>query len=369
VLYHSFPRPRRDKWDDPNSPDKNPSDKGIKILENILRYGLLLVPEKIDYPYKTDTEGKKSPTFNLIQCRFCLTALEDIAKLEDHAKFFGDIHLEFTEESVYAMGAIPVMYVPKAPSNAEPTSLWHLAFSFIHRLSDLQTIASMLEYLDDAATNYAHEEEISLKADIGNAKEIKVAQLRDILELILGGVVDTRLDKDKKKAEFTQIQGAIQGFSSLFYFTDDVDRPTELLHYFWQREWRIVQGISINGNVQDRELTYNEKEATLGVDEKYFGFVPVFDFCTGRHRRIDMCRLLPEINSKPIQEFINRILIPSNLYKQAISIAQASGFPETKIISHTNNYKELQPETEKKRNIQNGKQGVSLKTTAHEGRR
>jgi hypothetical protein len=344
MLYHSFPRPRRANRFDPNSPDKNPQDKGIKILENILKYGLLLVPETLDYP-KTDAEGKESGSFRLVQCRFSMTAIDDIAKLQDHAEVFGNIHLEFTEESAYALGAIPVMYVPKPPFSltAEPASLWHLASSFIHRLCDLQTIAYMIEYLDMAAADYAQEKEITVNADTGNSKKINVAQLRDILELILEGIVDINLDKEKKEAEFAQIQGAIQGLCSLFYPTDTKDE--ELLHYFRQHEWRIIQGMSINGNGQDRELEANEKKAILGVDKNFFNFEPDFEFRTGRHSRIDLCRLLPEINGKHIREYINRILVPSHLYKQAVAITDDIKFPKEKIIPHKGNYAKLKPHT------------------------
>jgi hypothetical protein len=346
MLYHSFPRPRKVNPADPNSPDKNPPGKGIKILENILKYGLLLVPETPEYPVRTGAEGKKSSMFNLVQCRFSLTALEDIAKLEQHAKAFGDIHLEFTEESAYAIGAIPVMYVPKAPFSAEPTSLWHLASSFIHRLSDLQTIAYMLEYLDEATTDYVHEKKITINTETGSIKEINVAQLRDILELILEGIVDINKEKKEKKVEFSQIQGAIQGLCSLFYFTDD--EYTEPLHYFRQREWRIIQGMSINGTVQDIELPSKkpweekdpeEKEAVLDVDRVFFG--KEVESRTGRHRRIELCRILPKINGKHIREYINRILVPAALYEQAIRIAQATEFPIAKIIPHNKNYGEL----------------------------
>jgi hypothetical protein len=344
MLYHSFPRPRREKPDDPKSPDKNPPYKGIKILENILKYGLLLVPETLDYPGKTDAEGKEIGAFSLVQCRFSMTAIDDIAKLQDHAEAFGGIHLEFTEESAYALGAIPVMYVPKAPFSvkAEPTSLWHLACSFIYLLCDLQTITYMLEYLDGAATDYAHEKEITVSADTGNTKKINVAQLRDILELILEGVVDINLNKKEKQTEFAQLQGAIQGLCSLFYFTDTKD---ELLHYFRQHEWRIIQGMSINGNEQDRELEANEKKAILGVDENFFGLKPDFEFRTGKHRRIDLCRLLPEIDGKHIREYINRILVPSDLYEQAVAITDDIKKPKKKIIPYKDNYAELRPHT------------------------
>jgi len=232
------------------------------------------------------------------------------------------------------------MYVPKAPFSAETTSLWNLAFSFIHRLSDLQTIAYMLEYLDEAVTDYAHEEKITINAETGSKKEINVAQLRDILELILEGIIDIRQGKEEKKAEFSQIQGAIQGLCSLFYFTD---KNNKLLHYFWQREWRIIQGMSINGTVQDRELEICEKEAILDVDKDFFNLELDFEFRIGRYRRIELCRILQKIKNKHIREYINRIFVPSNLYEKVITIAQTVGFPKKKIIPHNDNYAGLKP--------------------------
>ena len=191
-------------------------------------------------------------------------------------------------------------------------------------------------------TDYAHEEEITVNAETGSTKEIKVAQLRDILELILEGIVDIRQGKAEKKAEFSQIQGAIQGLCSLFYFTDDEYK--EPLHYFRQREWRIIQGMNIEGTVQDRELEIWEQEAILDVDRDFFGFE--VESRTGRHCRVDLCRLLPKINGKHIREYINRILVPSDLYKQAITAAETNGFPGAKIIPHNNNYAALKPQTD-----------------------
>jgi len=82
VLYHSFPRPRI----------YNPPDKGLKILDNILKYGLLLVPEIRKYP-KLDEEEKKPGEYKLIQCRFCMTAIDDENTFKKHTEDFGNIHI------------------------------------------------------------------------------------------------------------------------------------------------------------------------------------------------------------------------------------------------------------------------------------
>jgi len=331
MLYHSFPRDR----------DANPSGKDIKILENILRYGLLLVPEIISYPGKT---GKKTGGFNLVQCRFCLTAINDTALLKKHAEKFGAIHLEFTEESIYEIGAIPVMYVPKAPdTTTATTSLWHLAATFIHRLNDFRIITTMLELLDAESAKYIHEKEITVTSRTGTVKEIDAAQLRDILELILERTVNIHDETEKKKKEYSQIQGAIQAICSLFYFTDN-ERPKEheekLLHYFRQHEWRIVQGMSVMESEQDRELIQKEQEAVLDVDSGFFtkklGLgIPGFKFDSGKeHRIIDLCRILPAVNGKPIQSYIRQIYVPDERYNKALAVAEKNNFPAEKIVPY-----------------------------------
>jgi hypothetical protein len=124
------------------------------MLENMLRYGLLLGPEIIEYP----SPNAEREDIRIVQCRFCMTALEDVNQLIEHARIFGNVHLEFTTESAYEMGATPVMYVPKVEPEASlagPNSLWHLASSFIHRMSDLQRICARLEKLDEESTKFA----------------------------------------------------------------------------------------------------------------------------------------------------------------------------------------------------------------------
>jgi hypothetical protein len=217
------------------------------------------------------------------------------------------------------------MYVPIAPYTVEenPTSLRHLAATFIHRLRDLQMIASMLEYLDEAATDFAGEEEITVKSDTGKSKTINPALLRDILELILDGIVNIGDNKERKKKEFAQIQGAVQSLYSLFFFADDLPdkiKDSPPLKSFKEREWRIVQGMIVKGKKQDRYLTGEERKAIMAVDTGFFG-AELDLYIDGRKpQRIDLCRILPSINGKPVQSFINRIYVPFERYKDTLAM-------------------------------------------------
>ena len=329
MLYHSFPRPR----------ENNPSGKGIKILNNILKYGLLLVPEVQKYRGKKDMKNNMGEDLIMTQCRFSMTALDDISKLEEHAKFFGNIHLEFTPQSVYEMGAIPVIYIPEN-ENDNTNSLWNLAYSILHRLYNFKKIVLMLEELDKNADIFADEKEIEIEieTEAGKLKYFNVSQLRDTLELILKNVVDLNDDRKTKEMEFSQMQGAIQGMCSLFYFTDNYrEKDNPYLYYFRQHEWRIVQGMSVSGTVQDKEIvpkgsTDTEvKDAILAVDSCFFGKELGVCFDGVKPKIIDLCRLLSEVNGKKVQEYINRILIPVEYKKEALEIITANVFPIEKV--------------------------------------
>jgi hypothetical protein len=174
------------------------------------------------------------------------------------------------------------------------------------------------------------------------SKSLNVAQLQDTLELILAGTVYAHKERDMRKIEFEQIQGAIQGGCSLFYYTDRLkkDKTYRYLHYFNLREWRIVQGMTINGILQDKTLTSGEREAMIGVDKDFFnkeltviiknkndGAFRIID----RFQIIDRCRMLSAINGKYIWSFINRILVPPEMYERALKIAKDLDFPLDKI--------------------------------------
>jgi len=312
MLYHSFPRPR-------GIPDKNPPDKGIKILENILRYGLLLAPEIIGYEGVLDVEGKKTDPVSMVQCRFCMTAIDNAELLQKHAEYFGSIHIEFTEECAYEMGAIPVIYLPEAPLDATSNSLWHLAVFFVRRLRDFNVIINKLCELDKAIHKYVDADVYKMPIDMqGREKNFDVIQLRDTLELILDGIVDTYKDRNSKNAqelkevEFNQMLGAIEGMCSLFYPTDNIRKEGDekFLFFFKQREWRIIANMCIAGESQDRDIYLHERKAIVAVDKDFFEKNKQNFPTVGLHPRINLCRLLPEINNKPIKDYINKIYVP-----------------------------------------------------------
>src|SRR5882757_349348 len=101
-LYHSFPRRGANTAEE--------VDKGLNILACIRDFGLLLLPESIEW--SLPLKSKPPRTIPFVQSRVCFTDLTP-AELPQHAETFGHFALEFEMESARRLGAVPVFYVPQ----------------------------------------------------------------------------------------------------------------------------------------------------------------------------------------------------------------------------------------------------------------
>jgi len=283
--------------------------------------GILLVPEVIEYPSEQFSSNIEQSYYRLIQSRFCLTKL-DINKLADHARFFGTFHLEFSYNSIIELGAIPVMYLPRIDKTSDPLSLKHLASSFIYRLCELQNLCEDIHNLElIASTNKKDKKVKILRGNDGQTIDINIKQLRNILEIITCNI-----------APYSEIYGAIQGMASLFYPSDlNYNNEFKMLHYYNQHEWRIVGGISINGNRLDTSLNLEEKDMLQEIDKSFF----TKEFPYGREKDllINGCSVIKIVNEKSIHNFITRIIVPSGQLAIAKEIADRYCFPKEKIVS------------------------------------
>jgi hypothetical protein len=320
MFFHSFPRPRG------NGPVDE--DKGLKILESVLKSGLLLVPEVTVYPPETP-EGQE---YRLIQSRFCLTQLDTIEDLERHAEFFGTFHLEFSDSTMYALGVLPVMYLPKRSRHfpETPTPLADLAGFFIHRLLELQELCRRMKQLDCLLVENRNSKTIEITDEKDNASIINTKQARAVLDMLR-----------RDMADYDQIQGALQGFASLFYPTDmdywnkeEKRDYCEQLYYFRQREWRIIRGISIAGKTVDEQLSDDEKKFLLEIDRNFYGPGEKEIVFADRERRPKVCEctVIRRIDGKPAGEKIEYIIVPTGKVKDAKELAKNHGFNPDKIV-------------------------------------
>src|SRR5437899_4649908 len=61
----------------------------------------------------------------------------------------------------------------------------------------------------------------------------------------------------------------LQALLNLYYPTDDPER-TAPLHYYQQREWKIVPNLSFAGNWHYRDLRPEERAALLQISPDFF---------------------------------------------------------------------------------------------------
>ncbi len=100
-MYHSFPRRRVNEDED---------DKALRIVDLIVKYGLLLTPEVTRWR-DSKTEGP-AEDYQVVARRCCFTELAP-EELPRHAELFGHYALEFEHRQVCDLGAMPVMYIPR----------------------------------------------------------------------------------------------------------------------------------------------------------------------------------------------------------------------------------------------------------------
>jgi len=80
---------------------------GIKILESMINTGFLLTPEPIDWNQHLGIKGLRLVN----QKRFCFTYIEP-KELDKHCEKFGLYSLQFDEDAIRELGALPAFYVP-----------------------------------------------------------------------------------------------------------------------------------------------------------------------------------------------------------------------------------------------------------------
>src|SRR5262249_13060859 len=124
--------------------------------------------------------------------------------------------------------------------------------------------------------------------------EISNRSLGTLLDMIIG---------PNKVEEFSAL---LQGLSSLFYPTDEFRHSVELvrnpLYYYFQREWRILSGVVLEGIEIDLPLTREEKDMVVCGNERFFN--EIISLRYRQVRRIDACTIIRAIGDRPIRDFI-----------------------------------------------------------------
>ena len=336
MFYHSFPRPKE---------GQDGIQKGLKILESFLQNGILLVPDSVEYRREKDVLNNTPEKYYVVQSRFCLTQI-DISELKTHEKYFGGFHLEFTNDSAYSLGAIPVFYLPQIEPGMSEWSLKKLASSYFYRLYELQTLCQDMQTLEKMIESKKDRETVTVERDnsaTGKTQSytVNVKQLRDILDMLTMNITTIRAEAGKDvnniTARMDAILGAIKGIGSLFYPTDkDYEGEHEDLYYFRQREWRITAGLSVNGKRLDKKLNDIQKGFLMSIDSGLFEKNIAFADGKEKRSRIEECSIIPEIltetGPKPVHDFVERIIVPKEALEKAKAVAEKNHFDPARVV-------------------------------------
>ena len=311
-FFHSFPRPhKRDTEADLRS-------RGLSILQEIPRTGIILAPEVIKWRLPL-LDGTSRAT-ELLQTRVCFTELSR-HELPEHTRKFGPFSLEFDIASLRQLGALPVIYMPQTVHM--DTHLSSLGSAVVTYLNDIRYTMRLLRDLDvfkdsnkiiqrvlddgykDAKT-VADDLKITLQTGIDKEKQQHIISREDLVAVLsfLGF----------KNAPFEKMAGILSLVLSLFYPTDD-DLHDDLLAYYRQREWRLVDGLHVNDQPHTPGLTEDEKQRLINID-RYF-WERKIQVGNDSHRRVDFARTIKNLGQKPIIDFISKIWVPKETYDSA----------------------------------------------------
>lgn len=270
-FYHSFPR----------KPNHQNRALGLKILDSILEKGLLLTAELRKFP---PSEGLRKDTF--VQQRVCFTALTP-DRLARHAETFGSFSLEFEGTVIRNFGALPAVYFSGRLPNGEllndsgETLARHLLETYrdLKRLWDLK--------------------------DRGTTRQIKLANT------VLKKIHPSRIQIQK-------LYFALQALLNLYYPTDD-QKWTGALHYYHQREWKIIPNFAYKNTWHYKALTKTQRSELLKLNPKFFNAK-----LNGKPR-VDLCSCFYDVGEKNIIESIRRIIVPDDALKEARRLVATHG--------------------------------------------
>jgi hypothetical protein len=233
-LYHSFPR----------RPGSEVIVKGLATLQEILRSGLLLAPEKITFR-ESLADGSRDPEIYLFQKRICFTELAP-SELATHAKTFGPFALEWDIGTLHRLGAVPVFYVPLVDVH---TTNEGLGAALLARLGEIQEILMRLGKLKRTVRSCSNTNEVLNVTVNGRAAATSctVKAAADLMGYFEHGV-----------QPIENLTAAIRALRGFFYPMENLEYTGEL-GYYRQHEWRIIAnlvrlGISITNEPSSEDI-------------------------------------------------------------------------------------------------------------------
>jgi len=280
-FYHSFPR--RGTRDDA---------KALAILRSLIDIGFVLTPEQTVWKERLAGGGFSNPDY-VKQIRICFTELSP-PELQAHSESFGQFALEFEILTLRRLGALPVIYLPA--DSGEENSGEAAAAASVVRMSQLTRVLDRLIGLKTFLQDNPRVPLVSIQNGSGLTVAVPAEALANTLASIEGGV-----------RPLEELQASLRILTSFFYPTENL-QYNDTLDYYRQREWRIAAGLLIGGQPTTRPLHDSEKAAMIAIDREFFE--SELRFRNLKHRRIDLCHVMPSFLGKAVIAYARRIIVP-----------------------------------------------------------
>ena len=294
-FYHSFAR---------RSPaDENGYGKELQILQSMLDVGLLLTPERIEFKERL-RDGSYSEPATIFQKRICFTELSE-EELPAHCTNFGEFSIEWDQEILRKLGAIPVFYVPL---KGELGSAETAAASILARLGDIQSVLERLAYIQEVS----RDDVAARPIEVFNSVTGEVEKLFDKID---GQNLVAYLEKDVQPIQ--ELLNSLRATFGYFYPTENLEYG-DLLSYYRQREWRIVGSMVLDGVELTADLDHAETVAVSKIDTQFFD--RELDYPTGKKRIAEQILKYPSFGGRHILETCRRIIVPASVQEQVREI-------------------------------------------------
>ena len=300
-FYHSFPR--RQTMD---------VNQGFAVLSSMLKSGLLLTPELVQWQHLKS---------GIPQKRVCFTELPP-SELPDHAKRFGCFAIEFTYESLRELGGFPVFYVPN--SDVSLKGYEGVGAFFVHTIVEIENLFTRFIELRDSGQNLPTNPP-GLHFSVNNKRIGPASELATVKKTLDAITEDTR--------SFEEFRFSMRALQSLFYPTENLEH-NDSLGYYRQREWRIIDNFVVRSDWPFRELTSEDKHRMTELDPPFFQKElrhPNFSSAM----RIDECRMYTQLDGAPVMKRPRRIIVPSQGLSESEALVGSSGLEIPVIVQAT----------------------------------
>lgn len=247
-LTHCFPR----NWRQSES-ESHCTELAILQIESFVENGLLLTPETIPLPAETRHDDRLRDDAFTIQIRCCFTLLGR-DELFGHTAIFGPVGIRIPLSEGRLLGASPVNYVSISDRTSElgrtDADMDQFYVALLHRMYEARSVLDEISKVQREAP----------KSFVGRRLIGLMDTIDRVVQRLNGNpatVVRVLRSMEDEIDSLEELSAAIRYASQFIYPTEHSNEEKPYgreLHYYMQKEWRIVQGASGSNQIRTREV-------------------------------------------------------------------------------------------------------------------